>query len=138
MFSPESRFIVIDDFATMRKIIHNFLTELGFSHIDEADDGKNALPMIEMSVNNGQPYACIISDWNMTEMHGIDLLRNCKANDKLKEIPFIIVTAEGEAKQIMEASKAGASEYIVKPFNCHTLNEKLQKVYNKHFSKTAA
>lgn len=138
MFPKESRFIIIDDFATMRKIIKKVLVELGYTNIDEADDGAKALPMIELAVTTGNPYACIISDWNMPVMQGIDLLKNCKANEKLKSTPFVLVTAEGEQKQIIEAAKAGVSDYIVKPFNALTLKEKLQKVYIRHHGNAAA
>lgn len=137
MFSTDSKFIVIDDFATMRKIIKKVLTELGYSNIDEAEDGAKALPMIQQSVAAGQPYHCIISDWNMPNMQGIDLLKACKADDSLKAIPFMLVTAEGEQKQIIEAAKAGVSDYVVKPFNAQTLKEKLQKVYERHHGKAA-
>lgn len=137
MFSQDAKFIVIDDFATMRKIIKKVLTELGYSNIDEAEDGAKALPMIQQSVASGQPYQCIISDWNMPNMQGIDLLKACKADDSLKAIPFMLVTAEGEQKQIIEAAKAGVSDYVVKPFNALTLKEKLQKVYDRHHSKAA-
>lgn len=138
MFSPDSRFIVIDDFATMRKIVKKVLTELGYSSIDEAEDGAKALPMIQASVAEGKPYKCIISDWNMPNMQGIDLLKACKADPKLAGIPFVLVTAEGEQKQIIEAAKAGVSDYVVKPFNAQTLKEKLQKVYDKHNAQKAA
>ena len=137
MFPPESKFIVIDDFATMRKIIKKVLSELGYNNIDEADDGAKALPMIQQSASSGQPYNCIISDWNMPVMQGIDLLKACKSDNALKSIPFMLVTAEGEQKQIIEAAKAGVSDYVVKPFNAQTLKEKLQKVYDRHYGKAA-
>lgn len=137
MFSQDSRFIVIDDFATMRKIIKKVLSELGYTNIDEAEDGAKALPMIQKASSSGQPYQCIISDWNMPNMQGIDLLKACKADGALKDIPFMLVTAEGEQKQIVEAAKAGVSDYVVKPFNAQTLKEKLQKVYDRHNGKAA-
>lgn len=137
MFAPETKFIVVDDFATMRKIIRKVLTELGYTNIDEADDGAKALPMIKAASTNGAPYQCIISDWNMPNMQGIDLLKACKADEKLKDTPFMLVTAEGEQKQIIEAAKAGVSDYVVKPFNAQTLKEKLLKVYNRHHAKAA-
>ena len=137
MFTSASRFIIIDDFATMRKIIRKVLGECGFTKIDEADDGSLALEMLQKSLGNNTPYDCIISDWNMPKMQGIDLLRACKADPKLKSIPFILVTAEGEQSQIIEAAKAGVSEYIVKPFNAATIKEKLQKVYDRHYGKAA-
>lgn len=138
MFPQDSRFIVIDDFATMRKIIKKVLSELGYNNIDEAEDGAKALPLIQQSVSEGKAYKCIISDWNMPNMQGIDLLKACKADGNLKSIPFILVTAEGEQKQIIEAAKAGVSDYVVKPFNAQTLKEKLQKVYDRHHGQNAA
>jgi two-component system chemotaxis response regulator CheY len=137
MFSPDSKFIVVDDFATMRKIIKKVLSELGYTNIDEAEDGDKALPMIQESAKTGKPYQCIISDWNMPNMEGIDLLKACKADGSLKDIPFMLVTAEGEQKQIIEAAKAGVSDYVVKPFNAQTLKEKLEKVYQRHNTKAA-
>lgn len=137
MFTPDSKFIVIDDFATMRKIIKKVLSELGYNNIDEADDGAKALPMIQQAAGSGSPYNCIISDWNMPNMQGIDLLKACKADAQLKDIPFMLVTAEGEQKQIIEAAKAGVSDYVVKPFNAQTLKEKLEKVYLRHHPKAA-
>lgn len=138
MFPQDSKFIIIDDFATMRKIIKKVLSELGYTNIDEAEDGAKALPMIQSATSSGQPYKCIISDWNMPNMQGIDLLKACKADPNLKAIPFMLVTAEGEQKQIIEAAKAGVSDYVVKPFNAQTLKEKLQKVYERHYGQSAA
>lgn len=137
MFPADTKFIIVDDFATMRKIIRKVLSELGYSNIDEADDGATALPMIQKAAASTTPYQCIISDWNMPNMQGIDLLRACKGDTKLKDTPFMLVTAEGEQKQIIEAAKAGVSDYVVKPFNAQTLKEKLQKVYNRHHAKAA-
>jgi two-component system chemotaxis response regulator CheY len=138
MFPNDSRFIIIDDFATMRKIVKKVLSELGYTNIDEAEDGAKALPLIQAAAASGQPYKCIISDWNMPNMQGIDLLKACKADAKLKDIPFMLVTAEGEQKQIIEAAKAGVSDYVVKPFNAQTLKEKLQKVYDRHHGQKAS
>lgn len=138
MFPSNSRFIVIDDFATMRKIVKKILTELGYSNIDEAEDGSKAFPLIQNALKTGQPYTCIISDWNMPNMTGLELLKACKADNDLKSIPFVLVTAEGEQKQIIEAAKAGVSDYVVKPFNAQTLKEKLLRVYTKHHGAKAA
>lgn len=138
MFPTTSKFIVIDDFATMRKIIKKVLTELGYTNIDEAEDGAKALPMIQAATNSGAPYALIISDWNMPNMTGLELLKTCKGEPTLKGIPFMLVTAEGEQKQIIEAAKAGVSDYVVKPFNAQTLKEKMLKVYQRHYGSQAA
>lgn len=138
MFPANTKFLVIDDFATMRKIIRKILIELGYSHVEEADDGATALPMIQAAHEAGQPFQFIISDWNMPKMLGIDLLRSCKADPRFAKIPFMLVTAESEQKQILEAAKAGVSDYVVKPFNAATLKAKLEKVYAKTHPSQAA
>ncbi|MBK7962004.1 MAG: response regulator [Bdellovibrionales bacterium] len=136
MFPTTTKFLVIDDFATMRKIIKKTLNELGYTLIEEADDGATAWPLIEAAHAKGEPYGFIISDWNMPKMAGIDLLKQCRAEDKYKGVPFMLVTAESEQKQILEAAKAGVSDYVVKPFNSATLKQKMEKVWAK-FSQTA-
>lgn len=138
MFPSHTKFLVIDDFATMRKIIRKILTELGYTHVEEADDGATALPLIQAAHESGQPFQFIISDWNMPKMLGIDLLRSCKADPRFTKVPFMLVTAESEQKQILEAAKAGVSDYIVKPFNAATLKAKLEKVYQKTNHTSAA
>jgi two-component system chemotaxis response regulator CheY len=131
MFPPNTKFLVIDDFATMRKIIRKILTELGYSHVEEADDGATAWPLIQQAHEKGEPFQFVISDWNMPKMLGIDLLRTCKADPRFVNLPFMLVTAESEQKQILEAAKAGVSDYVVKPFNAATLKQKLERVYAK-------
>lgn len=138
MFPPDTKFLVIDDFATMRKIIRKILTELGYSQIEEADDGEVALTLIQKAQAEGKPYQFIISDWKMPKMLGIDLLRICKADPQLKNIPFILVTAESEESQVLEAMKAGVSECAVKPFNASILDAKLKNVFQKMNSKAFA
>lgn len=133
MFPPDTRILVIDDFATMRKIIRKSLTDLGFSKIDEADDGATALPMIKEALSKNEPYGFIISDWSMPKMQGIELLKACKLDPKLKSTPFMLVTADSEQKQILEAAKVGVSDYVVKPFNATTLRMKMENVFKKHF-----
>lgn len=132
MFSPNTKFLIVDDFATMRKVVKKVLAELGYSEIQEAEDGKIALQLIQQAADGGTPFQCIVSDWNMPNMTGLELLKACKADPKLKEIPFMLVTAESEKEQIIEAAKSGVSEYVVKPFNAATLKDKLTRVYNKH------
>jgi two-component system, chemotaxis family, chemotaxis protein CheY len=138
MFPTTTKFMVVDDFATMRKIIKKVLTELGYTNISEADDGKTALPALQKAVADGQPFQFIISDWNMPGMAGIDLLKACKADPALKIVPFMLVTAESEQKNIVEAAKSGVSDYVVKPFNATTLKEKLERIYTKHYGKKVA
>jgi two-component system chemotaxis response regulator CheY len=132
MFPKETKFLVVDDFATMRKIIKKVLNELGYTNVEEADDGKNALPLLQAAATKGEPYGFVISDWNMPGMTGIDLLKACKADATLKATPFMLVTAESEQKHILEAAKAGVSDYVVKPFNAATLKAKMERVYQRH------
>lgn len=132
MYGPDTKFLVVDDFATMRKIIKKVLSELGYKNVDEADDGKTALPMLKAAVSTGAPYQVCISDWNMPGMQGIELLKACRSDGDLKAIPFMMVTAESEQQNIIEAAKAGVSDYVVKPFNAATLKSKLENIYKKH------
>lgn len=115
--------LVVDDFATMRRIVKNLLVELGFSNLDEADDGTTAWPMIQTG-----KYDFIVSDWNMPEMTGIELLRKVRSTEGLKEMPFMLITAEQKRSQILDAAQAGVDGYIVKPFTAHTLQEKINKI----------
>jgi len=116
--------LIIDDFATMRRILKNVLRQVGFTNIIEADDGKTALKEL-----NKEKVDLILCDWNMPEMPGIDLLRHVRSDDDLKDIPFVMVTAEAQKENILEAVKAGVNNYVVKPFTAETINEKLQKVF---------
>ncbi|MDX1346943.1 MAG: chemotaxis response regulator CheY [Thiomicrorhabdus chilensis] len=116
--------LVVDDFSTMRRIVKNLLKELGFSKFDEADDGSTAWPMVQSG-----KYDFIVSDWNMPQMTGIDLLRHVRADENLKDTPFLLITAEAKRSQILEAAQAGVDGYIVKPFTAATLNEKIQKIF---------
>ncbi len=118
MFPNTTKFLVIDDFATMRKIVKKVLQELGYTNVQEAH-------------SKGEPFDFVISDWNMPQMQGIDLLKHCRADARFKVLPFMLVTAESEQKQILEAAKAGVSNYVVKPFNSVTLKQKLEQVYAK-------
>lgn len=138
MFPVHSRILVVDDFATMRKIIKKVLQELGFHAIQEADDGKPALELLKSSVVTGMPFDLIISDWNMPGLSGLELLKAVKGDPNLRHIPFILVTAESEQKNIIEAAKNGVSDYVVKPFNAETLKQKLERVHRKHFPAKVA
>ena len=116
--------LVVDDFSTMRRIVKNLLVEIGFSNIEEADDGQTALPILE---NGGIDF--LVTDWNMPGMAGIDLLRAVRANPALSSLPVLMVTAEAKREQIMEAAEAGVNGYVVKPFTAETLQEKVDKVF---------
>jgi len=116
--------LVVDDFSTMRRIVKNLLIEIGFSNIEEADDGKTALPILE---NGGIDF--LVTDWNMPGMPGIDLLKAVRANPALSSLPVLMVTAEAKREQIMQAAEAGVNGYVVKPFTADTLREKVDKVF---------
>lgn len=131
MFDLGTKFLVVDDFGTMRKIIKKVLSEIGFKNVDEADDGKTALPKLKEAVEAGTPFEFIISDWNMPGMSGLDLLKACRADANLAKIPFVMVTAESEQSNLVAAIQAGVTDYVVKPFNAATLKEKLENAYKK-------
>ena len=115
--------LVVDDFSTMIRIVTNLLKELGFTNIDDANDGSKAWPMIQTG-----KYDFIVSDWNMPEMTGIELLRNVRAHPDFSDMPFMLITAEQKRSQILDAAQAGVDGYIVKPFTAATLKEKIDKI----------
>ena len=119
-----TRFLVVDDFSTMRRIVRNLLKELGFVNVQEAEDGVQALIKLRADT-----FDFVVSDWNMPNMTGIDLLRAIRADAKLKHLPVLMVTAEAKRENIIEAAQAGASGYVVKPFTAATLDEKLKKIF---------
>jgi two-component system chemotaxis response regulator CheY len=124
MFNPEMNVLVVDDAATMRRIVRSLLRELGIKNVREAEDGVQALEdLARMKAD------LVVSDWSMPNMTGIELLRAIRVNETLKEIPVLMVTAESKKENIMEAVQAGVSNYIVKPFNSKTLEEKLNKIF---------
>lgn len=118
--------LIVDDFNTMRRIVKTCLKQLGFENVTEAEDGQVALSKLQL----GQ-FKLVISDWNMPNMMGIDLLKAVRSDEKLKTIPFIMITAEGQKENILEAAKSGVSNYIVKPFTADTLQQKLDVVFKK-------
>ena len=120
------KILVVDDFSTMRRIIKNLLKDLGFANIQEADDGSTALPMLQQG-----DFDFVVTDWNMPGMQGIDLLRAIRADDKLKHLPVLMVTAEAKKEQIVAAAQAGVNGYVVKPFTAATLKEKLDKIFER-------
>jgi two-component system chemotaxis response regulator CheY len=124
--SQNLKFLVVDDFSTMRRIIRNLLKELGFTNVDEAEDGVAGLAKLR-----GGDFDFVISDWNMPNMTGIELLRAIRADAALKHLPVLMVTAEAKKENIIEAAQAGASGYVVKPFTAATLDEKLGKILQK-------
>ena len=120
------KILVVDDFSTMRRIIKNLLKDLGFTNIQEADDGSTALPMLQQG-----DFDFVVTDWNMPGMQGIDLLRAVRADAKLKHIPVLMVTAEAKKEQIVAAAQAGVNGYVIKPFTAGTLKEKLAKIFER-------
>ncbi len=120
------KIMVVDDFATMRRILKNILKQLGFKDIIEADDGSTALE--ELKKNN---IDLIISDWNMPKMSGIDFLKEVRSNSDFKDIPFLMVTAEAQKNNVVEAVKAGVSNYVVKPFTAEQISDKLEMIFSK-------
>ena len=115
--------LIVDDFATMRRILKNILKQLGFKNLVEADDGTSAWEMLE-----GQKIDLIISDWNMPKMTGLELLKKVRANDTYKRTPFLMVTAEAQKQNVIEAVQAGVSNYVVKPFTAEAISDKLEKI----------
>jgi two-component system chemotaxis response regulator CheY len=121
--STPIKYLVVDDFSTMRRIVKNLLQELGYQNIQEADDGKTAWPMLQAG-----SFDFVITDWNMPLMPGLDLLKAIRADEKLKNLPVLMVTAEAKREQIVEAVQAGVSGYVVKPFTAEILKQKLDKI----------
>ncbi|MDD3354044.1 chemotaxis response regulator CheY [Zoogloea sp.] len=132
MSDPKMKFLVVDDFSTMRRIVRNLLKELGFTNVDEAEDGQIALQKL-----NSLPFDFVVTDWNMPNMDGLTLLQSIRANPALKHLPVLMITAEAKKENIIAAAQAGASGYIVKPFTAATLSEKLEKIFEKMGKKAA-
>ncbi|MBF0117910.1 MAG: chemotaxis response regulator CheY [Desulfobacterales bacterium] len=116
--------LIVDDFATMRRIVKNILKQLGYKNITEADDGTAALEELKKD-----KYGLIVSDWNMPKMTGLELLKKVRSTDEFKDIPFLMVTAEAQKQNVIEAVKAGVTNYIVKPFTAEAISEKLTKIF---------
>jgi two-component system, chemotaxis family, chemotaxis protein CheY len=120
------KILVVDDMSTMRRIVKNILKQLGFSNMEEAENGQEALQKLR-----AEPFGFIVSDWNMPVMPGIEMLRAIRADEKLKHIPVLMVTAEAQKENLIEAIQAGVNNYVVKPFTAETMQEKINKIFNK-------
>ena len=120
------KILIVDDFSTMRRIIKNLLRDLGFTNTVEADDGITAIPIL-----NSGSIDFLVTDWNMPGMTGIDLLRHVRADEKLRTLPVLMVTAEAKREQIIEAAQAGVNGYVVKPFTALALKEKIEKIFER-------
>ncbi len=122
---PDTKFLVVDDMATMRRIIKSLLNQLGYKNIDEAEDGKEALNKLK-----AQKYDFVITDWNMPNMTGLELVQEIRKEPDLKHLPVLMVTAEAKKENVIAAIKAGVNNYVVKPFTAETLKEKIEKVWD--------
>ena len=120
------KILIVDDFSTMRRIIKNLLRDLGFNNTEEADDGNTGLPKLQSG-----NFDFLVTDWNMPGMTGIDLLRAVRADERLKTLPVLMVTAEAKKEQIVMAAQEGVNGYIVKPFTAQTLKEKIDKIFDR-------
>ncbi len=121
--SKDMKFLVVDDFSTMRRIIKNLLNDLGYGNVTEADDGATALPLLQAG-----NFDFLITDWNMPGMPGLDLLKAVRADARLAKMPVLMLTAEAKREQIIEAAQAGVNGYVIKPFTAVTLKEKIDKI----------
>lgn len=126
MSNKNTKFLVVDDFSTMRRIVRNLLKELGYMNVDEAEDGIAALNKIKKN-----DVEFVITDWNMPNMDGLTLLQNIRSTEDLSEIPVLMITAEAKKENIVAAAQAGANGYIVKPFTAGTLDEKISKIFER-------
>ncbi len=129
MFNPSTRILIVDDMMTMRKLVGKICKELGFTDLTEASDGGKGWEAVS---NANPPFGLIISDWNMPNTSGLDLLKRVRADSRFGKTPFVMVTAEAEQHQITEAIKSGVDNYVIKPFDKEGLKAKLELVYKKY------
>lgn len=131
MFSPTTRVLIVDDMPSLRELLKAYLRRLGFRNIDEASDGREAYQMMVSAKASGGAFELIISDWNMPNMTGLELLKAVRTVNDWKNLPFLLLTTESEKAKVVEAVVAGVSNYIVKPVEEEILKEKLKKVWEK-------
>jgi two-component system chemotaxis response regulator CheY len=124
--NKKMRILVVDDFSTMRRIVKNILKQLGFTNVVDADDGSSAWEVL-----NKDKIDFVISDWNMPTMSGLELLKKIRSSEEFSDLPFLMVTAEAQQENIIEAVQAGVSNYIVKPFTADAIEQKIDKIFNK-------
>ncbi len=120
-----TKFLVVDDFATTRKIVLNLLYEMGFNNVIQAGDGATAFQLLTEQYNNNEPVGFIISDWNMPDMTGIDFLKKCRKEKQFRDLPFLMLTVESDAEKVFEAKVAGTTDYLLKPFDQEMLKSKI-------------
>ncbi|MDI5922843.1 chemotaxis response regulator CheY [Halomonas sp. LR5S13] len=126
MANKDMSILVVDDFPTMRRIVRSLLKELGFTNVEEAEDGQDALSKLSSG-----SFEFVVSDWNMPNLDGLEMLKKIRADSILKDLPVLMVTAEAKKENIIAAAQAGANGYVVKPFTSATLEEKLNKIFEK-------
>ena len=131
---PDMKILIADDFPTMRRIVKTLLRQNGYSNFIEAEDGEEAYSMLQKTSD----VEFIVSDWNMPKMTGLEFLKTVRNDSKFKHLPFLMVTAEAEKENIIEAVKAGVSNYVVKPFTGQTLKEKMDKIFSNYAQKAAS
>lgn len=127
MLDLKIKILIVDDFSTMRRIVKNILKQIGYTDIDEAEDGNGALVKLRQD-----KYDLVVSDWNMPNMSGLDLLKAIRADNGLNGIPVLMVTAEAKKENVVEAIKAGVNNYVVKPFTAEVLKEKIEKIFDSN------
>ena len=127
MPSQDIKILIVDDMAAMRKILKTLLGQLGYKNVDEAEDGKQALEILKQNPNK---YGLVVTDWNMPNMTGIELVQAIRSDEQLKHLPVLMVTAEAKKENVLMAIKAGVNNYIVKPFTAETLKEKIEKIFS--------
>ncbi len=135
MFPKNTRVLVIDDMPSIRDLVKNQLRNMGFTEIMEAEDGVEGWKAIESQHAQANPIELVISDWNMPNMKGLELLKKVRSSGEFMQLPFILLTSEADREQVTEAVMAGVSQYIVKPFSGKVFEDKLKTAYSKHFKK---
>lgn len=126
--SKQLKILLVDDFEMIRSLLKQALKQLGYTDLSEAVDGVDALDKINKAHESGQPFDLIFLDWNMPKMTGIEVVQKCKSDDKHKNLPFIMITAEREQKSVVTALKAGVSDYVIKPFSPRQLSSKIERI----------
>lgn len=134
---PNARVLLVDDYEMIRVMLRNGLTQLGFKRIEEAKDGAEAMAKIQAALSSNDPYQMVFCDWNMPNKTGIEVLQECRGNASTKNLPFVMVTAESEQERVIQALKAGADDYIVKPIAVATLQKKIAKLLQKISARMA-
>jgi two-component system, chemotaxis family, chemotaxis protein CheY len=132
MFPETTRILIVDDMLTMRQLVKGQLKLMGFKFFFDADNGENGLKVLEHQHSTGEPIGLVLSDWNMPVMTGLDFLKAVRAKPHFKDLPFLMVTAEGEQSQVVDAIKSGVSNYLIKPFTPASIKEKVLAVWKKH------